>query len=114
MQLALRRIIVFTADLPRLAAFYEQVIGLRAIGHEPGWVEFDAGGCNLALHAGRPKIGARPPKLVFFAADVAVARTNLVTRGMKGLGPVTSTANFDMCDGADPDGNPIQISSRTT
>jgi catechol 2,3-dioxygenase-like lactoylglutathione lyase family enzyme len=112
MNLNLSRIIIFTADIPRLAAFYRDVMGLEIAGKEAGWVELDAGGTSIALHRGKPTIGNRPPKLVFYAADVASARAALLKRGMAGLGPVKSTASFDMCDGRDPDGNPIQISSR--
>jgi catechol 2,3-dioxygenase-like lactoylglutathione lyase family enzyme len=113
MDLRLKRVILFTADVGALAAFYRDVIGLKLLRREgEGWVEFDAGGCALALHAGRPSPGKRPPKLVFYAADVAAARAALSARGLKTLGPVKSAAAFDMCDGRDPDGNPIQISSR--
>lgn len=112
MQLDLSRVIIFTADMQGMTGFYRDVIGLEIVGREEGWVEFAAGACKIALHEGKPAIGKRPPKLVFYAADVAAARAALVRRGMKGLGPVKSTAKFDMCDGRDPDGNPIQISGR--
>ncbi len=112
MQLDLSRVIIFTADMQGMTGFYHDVIGLEIVGREEGWVEFAAGACKIALHKGKSAIGKRPPKLVFYAADVAAARAALVRRGMKGLGPVKSAAKFDMCDGRDPDGNPIQISSR--
>jgi catechol 2,3-dioxygenase-like lactoylglutathione lyase family enzyme len=112
MDLRLARIILFTADVEALTAFYRDVIGLTVVGREPRWVEFAAGGCAIAMHKGRAKPGARPPKLVFHAADVAAARAALVRKGMTTLGPVKSATHFDMCDGSDPDGNPIQISSR--
>ena len=112
MDLRLARIILFTANLEALTAFYRDVIGLTVVGREPGWVEFAAGGCAIALHKGRGKPGARPPKLVFHAADVAAARAALIRKGMVSLGPVKSATHFDMCDGVDPDGNPIQLSSR--
>ncbi|KQV58232.1 MULTISPECIES: VOC family protein [unclassified Caulobacter] len=112
MDLILKRITLFSADVTRLAAFYRDVIGLPVVGTEEGWVELNAGGCNIAIHAGASKVGNRPPKIVFQAADVGTARVNLILRGFKGLGPVKSTPVFDMCDGRDPDGNAIQISSR--
>ena len=112
MKLDLARVIVFTADMERMTAFYGDIIGLDIIGREKGWVEFAAGACNIALHEGKPQLGKWTPKLVFYAADVAAARTALMKRGLKGLGPVKSTAKFDMCDGRDPDGNRVQISSR--
>ncbi|MBI1212278.1 MAG: hypothetical protein GC190_12500 [Alphaproteobacteria bacterium] len=111
MQLNLRRVVIFTADLAKLAAFYRDVIGLEIAGQEPGWIDFAAGACNIALHAGKPSPGSWPPKLAFYTADVAAARAALAKRGAK-FGPIKSTKTFDMCDGRDPDGNPIQLSSR--
>lgn len=110
--LALRRIVIFAIDTARLAAFYRDVIGLRVVASEEGWIEFDAGGSRIALHQSRAKAAGRPPKLSFFAADVAGTRAALVRRGATGIGPVKSTGRFEMCDGKDPEGNPFQISSR--
>ena len=112
MPLELRRVILFTSRLAEMTAFYRDVVGLEAVGREEGWVDFGAGACGLALHAGKSTVGARPPKIVFYAADVAAARAGLVKRGLAKAGPVKSAASFDMCDCKDPDGNPFQISSR--
>jgi catechol 2,3-dioxygenase-like lactoylglutathione lyase family enzyme len=112
MPLQLARIIIFSADVARLAHFYRDLLGLPVVRAEAGWVELDAGGCTIALHAGTPKIGNWPPKLSFRAPDVAAVRAALVRKGVTGLGPVKSTGAFDLCDGRDPDGNPIQLSSR--
>jgi catechol-2,3-dioxygenase len=112
MDLTIKRIVMFTADLPRMATFYRDVIGLDQMREETGWVEFAAGGCNVALHNGASEVGRRPPKLVFFAKDVAAARELLVNRGAR-LGTVKSKNGLDLCEGKDPDGNPFQISNRT-
>ena len=111
MKLQIRRIIIFTSNMEAMEAFYRDVIGLTVSGREEGWVDFDAGACHLALHADGGKPGKRPPKIVFHAADVAAARTALAKRGAK-MGKTVSAKHFDMCNGADPDGNPFQISSR--
>lgn len=111
MKLSMRRVILFTSRMDAMTAFYRDVIGLRIAGREEGWVDFEAGDCRIALHAEGGPVGKRPPKLAFFAADVAAARATLVKRGLK-MGPVVSAKTFDMCNGKDPDGNPIQISSR--
>ena len=111
MKLELRRIILFTADLEAMSRFYGEVLGLELIGSERGWRDFRAGACAIALHQGDTKIGNRPPKLAFYAADVAATRAALIRRGAK-MGKIMSTARFDLCDGKDPDGNPFQISSR--
>jgi len=112
MTLELRRVILFTPRLAEMADFYSNVLGLKVIGREDGWVDFAAGPCGLALHAGASKVGNRPPKLAFYAADVSGARTALLKKGLAQAGPVKSTASFDMCDCKDPDGNRFQISSR--
>jgi Predicted ring-cleavage extradiol dioxygenase len=111
-ELALRRVIIFALDLPKLAAFYGDVLGLALVHSEKGWREFDAGSCRLALHESRTKAAGRPPKIVFTAGDVAAVRQALLQRGAPKMGLVKSTAHFDMCDGEDPEGNPFQISSR--
>jgi catechol 2,3-dioxygenase-like lactoylglutathione lyase family enzyme len=110
-ELTVRRIIVFTDRMDVMTAFYRDVIGLAVAGREDGWIDFAAGDCHVALHAGGGKGGKRQPKIAFFAKDVAVARATLVKRGAK-MGKVMSAKTFDMCDGVDPDGNPFQISSR--
>jgi len=112
MKLEMRRIILFTSKMQAMADFYQNVIGLPLLTGEEGWREYQAGGCNIALHRGKPSVGMRPPKMVFFAADVAAARATLVRRGARTLGKVISGPAFDMCNGKDPDGNSFQISSR--
>jgi catechol 2,3-dioxygenase-like lactoylglutathione lyase family enzyme len=112
MALELRRVILFTPNLVAMTAFYRDVLGLEVIGAEEGWVDFATGGCRLALHAGKSTVGQRPPKLVFYAANVEDARTTLIERGLIAASPVKAAGAFQMCDLKDPDGNPLQISSR--
>ena len=112
MDLALKRIILFTPDMPRLTGFYRDVLGLRLKIDEPSYKEFDAGGCGIALHNGTSRVGARPPKLSFATEDITAARATLITRGAK-LGEVKSGAGLSRCEGKDPDGNPFQLSSRS-
>ncbi len=111
MHLDLRRFILFTADLEAMSRFYGEVLGLALVNSEKGWREFRAGGCIIALHEGESRVGNRPPKLAFYAADVAAARATLTRRGAK-MGKILSAGAFDLCDGKDPDGNAFQISSR--
>ena len=111
-KLELRRIILFTANLDAMSRFYGAVIGLELVGSEEGWRDFKAGSCNIALHKGLSTVGRRAPNIVFYTGDVAAARAALISRGATAMGKVKSTANFDMCDGKDPDGNSFQISGR--
>jgi predicted enzyme related to lactoylglutathione lyase len=111
MQLTLRRIVLFTPDMPRLTAFYRDVLGLPLRVDEPEWKEFDAGGCGIALHNGTSAVGKRPPKLNFWSEDVAATRDALVARGAN-LGKVMSGPGLTRGEGKDPDGNHFQISNR--
>ena len=109
MQMA--RVILFTAQIEAMSEFYGQVLGLEQITSEKGWCEFDAGGVRIALHSGPSSPGRKGPKIVFYAKDVAAMQKVLVERGAK-FGKVRQGEVFCLCDGKDPDGNPIQLSDR--
>jgi predicted enzyme related to lactoylglutathione lyase len=114
--LHIRRITLFVSDVPAVAQFYRDVLGLLpkpSPDDEREWQEFYAGpGVSIALHAhGAPPRSKRPPKLVFYAQDVPATRAQLIAQGAK-LGRVVTAGEFCFCDGKDPEGNPFQISSR--
>jgi catechol 2,3-dioxygenase-like lactoylglutathione lyase family enzyme len=111
MELAIRGITIFTSDMEKMAAFYRDVLGLKLIEDTPGWKQFDAGACRLALHKGKSRVGARPPKIGFYAKDVAKAKAWLEARGAK-LGEIQSSALVSFCNGKDPDGNAYAITNR--
>ena len=105
------RVILFTARMEAMSEFYGKVLGLKRVTDEKGWKEFSAGGVHVALHSGPASPGRKGPKLVFYAKDVAALREKLLARGAK-LGKVRTGGGFCLCDGKDPDGNPIQLSNR--
>jgi catechol 2,3-dioxygenase-like lactoylglutathione lyase family enzyme len=105
------RVILFTARMETMSKFYREVLGLKRVTNEKGWQEFAAGGSRIALHSGPSSPGRKGPKIVFYAKDVAALREKLVARGAK-LGKVHQGDVFCLCDGKDPDGNPIQLSNR--
>lgn len=105
------RVILFTAQLDVMAEFYGQVLGLKLVTSEKGWREFAAGGATIALHSGPSSPGTKGPKIAFYAEDVAAVRETLVARGAK-FGKVRQGEVLCLCDGKDPDGNPIQLSNR--
>ena len=110
---------IFAKDMDRMTAFYRDAVGLRLIpeARQEGWVEFDAGGCRLALHAipadiakdiqittpPRPRSNT-PIKLVFETPDLEAARAHLVSQGA-----VMHEPRKGACDGLDPEGNVFQI-----
>jgi catechol 2,3-dioxygenase-like lactoylglutathione lyase family enzyme len=109
-QMKMARVILFTGRMDAMSKFYGEVLGLKQITHEKGWQEFDAGGARIALHSGPSSPGCKGPKIVFHAKDVAALREKLLERGAK-FGKVRDS-EFCLCDGKDPDGNPIQLSNR--
>jgi len=105
------RVILFTGQMDAMSEFYGQVLGLKLVSSEKGWKEFAAGGARIALHSGPSSPGRKGPKIAFFAGDVAALREKLVARGAK-FGKVRQWDKLFLCDGKDPDGNPIQLSNR--
>jgi hypothetical protein len=105
----LARIILFARDLKRLSVSYRDGVGLTLKHEEKGWVEFDAGGCVLALHQGKGHPGST--KLAFQSGDVAQTREAWIARGAV-LGKVREFGGLALCDGEDPEGNRLQISNR--
>jgi catechol 2,3-dioxygenase-like lactoylglutathione lyase family enzyme len=97
--------------MEKMSHFYGRVLGLRQVTEEKGWREFAAGGATIALHSGPSSPGRKGPKIVFHADDVAALREKLVARGAR-FGSVRQGDVFCLCDGKDPDGNPIQLSNR--
>ena len=110
LKLEMARLILFTAQMEKMTEFYRDVIGLDQVANEKGWREFDAGSVCIALHSGQSSAGRKGPKITFRTNDVVGAREVLMKRGAK-LGKVRQ-GQFHLCDGKDPDGNPIQLSNR--
>jgi catechol 2,3-dioxygenase-like lactoylglutathione lyase family enzyme len=105
------RVILFTAQMEAMSHYYGSVLGLKQVTSEPGWREFAAGAVNVALHSGPSSAGRKGPKIAFHVEDVTAARAALVARGAK-FGKVRDGEVFTLCDGKDPDGNWVQLSSR--
>ena len=104
------RLILFTGQIEAMSRFYGEVLGLDQVTDEKGWKEFAAGDVRIALHSGPASPGRKGPKIVFHAEDVAAMRATLVARGAR-FGKVRE-GEFCLCDGKDPDDNPIQLSNR--
>jgi catechol 2,3-dioxygenase-like lactoylglutathione lyase family enzyme len=111
MTLSMRRIVLFTKDMPGMVAFYRDVLGLRLRKDEKGWKEFDANGCDIVLHNGTSEVGRRPPKIGFWAKDIAAAREELIGRGAK-MSKLMARDGLVRVEGKDPDGNPFYVSNR--
>jgi catechol 2,3-dioxygenase-like lactoylglutathione lyase family enzyme len=120
-------IILFAKDMPRMAAFYRDVIGLRpapSADDSEGFVTLDAGGCRLCLHeipepyARGIEIGdppqaraGTPIKLTFYSADVRGDRAQLIARGVR-MEEVRELGDLQLCNGIDVEGNVFQLANR--
>ncbi len=104
------RVVLFVEDIERVTAFYRDILGLRVVNDEGGFVELDAGKCRVALHKAA---AARPnrTKLTFRVRDVEATRAALVKKGAR-MAAVRSGPSFTACDGKDPEGNVFSISTR--
>jgi catechol 2,3-dioxygenase-like lactoylglutathione lyase family enzyme len=115
----LDRVMIFVKDLPLMAAFYSRTLGLKSIDETrtDAWVEFEAGGARLALHAIPAEIAAQieissPPrpreknsmKLIFEVDDLESERKKL-----EALGTAMIQRPWGAWDGVDPEGNIFQI-----
>ncbi|MDJ0935443.1 MAG: hypothetical protein QNI93_08600 [Kiloniellales bacterium] len=108
MSLELKRIVLFVADLEKQAAYYRDGLGLPVLEEREGWIEFDAGGCSIALHR-----GARKSRLDFATAEpLDRMHGDLKSRGVK-LQEIKKDFldRGHYCRGKDAEGNPFQIST---
>jgi predicted enzyme related to lactoylglutathione lyase len=111
---------LFAKDMKRMAEFYHEGFGLPFVSSasRQDWVEFDAGGVSLVLHALPPRLRAQmeittpprareetPIKLIFSVDDLEQARRHLASRGATMFEP----RSWGACDGLDPEGNVFQI-----
>ncbi len=115
------RVILFVDEIGRMTDFYTNVIGLVVKSNSDGFVVLYAGAIELALHQ-LPELYADPEgagaaredsyfKLVFHSDDVAGERESLTARGVR-MREIVRYDGIEFCDGLDPEGNVIQISSR--
>jgi len=107
-------VILYAADIDRLTAFYVDVLGLDVAAGSPdsGFVRFDAGRCDLCVHAGGERDSDETaPKVVFSVDDVEAARDRLRSEGVE-LGDIREPApGTRVCDGVDPEGNKFSLES---
>ncbi len=115
MSFEMKRIIYFVNDMPKMKAFYGEVLGLAARDPDNAdeWQEFEAGPVTIALHKafdpeGKP---ASYNKVCFYSSDVASVHEQLVLKGVKMRG-VQTFGELKFSDGEDPEGNTFQISNR--
>lgn len=115
-QPVLGRVVIYTARIEEMAAFYARHFGyaaLRAEGDRIVELRSDAGGLALLLHpaAAGQKQGQVLVKLVFDVEDVAAFCASAEARGLD-FGKVHRANGYSFANAKDPSGNAIQVSSR--
>lgn len=116
------RLILFVDDIDKMTAFYRGVLGLGKLpGGSEGYVCFAGGGIEICLHVLPEQyrtVGAEYPKredtyvkFVFRSDDVEGDRKYLIENGLR-MNEIVRYGDIDLCDGADPEGNIFQLSSR--
>ena len=122
MKAEVSRLILFVDDIEEMSAFYGGVLGLDKLpGDDIGFVCFAAGRCEICLHVlpeqYRSEGGEYPKredtyvKFVFRSDDVERDRNYLIDNGLR-MNEIVRYGEIDLCDGADPEGNIFQISTR--
>lgn len=122
MKAELSRVILFVDNIATMSEFYEEDLGLERLpGATDDFVSFSAGASQVCLHslpaeyrseqADYPKREDTYVKFVFYSTDVENDRQYLIDRGVR-MNEKVSFGSIDLCDGADPEGNVFQISSR--
>jgi extradiol dioxygenase family protein len=122
MAMRLSSALIYVKDLPRMRAFYSEMLGVKPSNDTwtDSWTEFDAGGVQFALHAIPAEIasqieitspprarGQNPVKLIFEVDDVDAERGRLEL-----LGITMVQRPWGAWDGIDPEGNVFGIRSR--
>lgn len=112
---------VFVHDAAKMEAFYRQVFGLSVVdgAAADGFVRLadPAGGAVLALHYTKyvgPPTGPRRDactKLCFKVDDIDAAHAALVAGGAE-PGEIQRWEGIAWCDGLDPEGNVVQVTTR--
>ncbi len=112
--LGINRIILFVKNPKAVAIFYSEKLGLkiRETSEDGKWIDLDAGGIRIGLHAGgKAKRVATNSKIAFFSKNVDATRKKLMATGVK-LGVIHEFGDLRFCKGKDPEGNLFQISNR--
>jgi len=119
--MTLQGAMLFVKDLPRMTAFYTEILGLKVVAETrlDDWVEFESNGSRFALHAIPSPIASgitieTPPvpreggatKLTFEVPDVDGALATITAMGLPLL-----RRPWGSVDVTDPEGNVFALSS---
>lgn len=102
------QIIVFTPDVERMRAFYEQGIGLHPVYAGPNWTSYRTAGATLALHplAGRH---GRELELTFESHNILADVEAMRARGVDTFGEIQGQSYGTTIQFRDPEGNLLAL-----
>lgn len=116
--------VLFAKDLPRVAAFYRELLGMTKTVNENRLIVLESATYQLVIHAIPKKTADRliittpperradlPTKLVFAVASLAQVRAAAVALGgqVDDASAEFTARGFTACDGFDPEGNVLQF-----
>lgn len=116
--------VLFAKDLPRVAAFYRELVGMTQTVSENRLIVLESDTYQLVIHGIPKNIANRieittpplrradmPTKLVFPVTSLAAARTAAGALGgeVDAVSAQFSARGFIACDGFDPEGNVVQF-----
>ena len=118
MALKIHSVMIGTEDLPRLAAFYRDVVGLKPEMEDTNFVVFAGeGGAQLALGVHSEVKGrAKDPDRVivdFQVDDCQAEYARLNAKGVEFARPPSQDQGAIIATFADPDGNLLQLFQMT-
>ena len=112
----LHQIVILAWDVPRLAEFYRDVVGLKVIEPSPGedleeanWVAFDAGGAKIAIHGGGVIRGSGSVLISLKVEDLEFTYWDLKKRGVDVQRPREVWEGVRVARAHDPEGNIISF-----
>ena len=117
-QLNLAYSIIYVADLPAMARFYSEVLGLPIAERNARFVAFGGVAAPLALEAGGPPVSGprtkehNPTLCQFAVADLVAAVTSLAERGVLIEGDIQRGGFGALAFFRDPEGNRLALLER--
>jgi predicted enzyme related to lactoylglutathione lyase len=118
LQLPLAYSIIYVADLPAMARFYSEVLGLPIAEENARFVAFGGAAAPLALEAGGPAVSGprakdqNPTLFQFAVPDIATAVNTLAERGLMIEGEIRRGGFGALAFFRDPEGNRLALLER--
>lgn len=110
--------IIYVADLPAMARFYNEILGLPIGEQNARFVAFGGAAAPLALEAGGPTVSGprakdqNPTLFQFAVPDIAAAVNSLTERGLPIEGEIRRGGFGALAFFRDPEGNRLALLER--